>query len=132
MLVRVVGQVVEHHGLKVLVSVVIGAQAEICLVLVLEPDARVLVKGDERIQLRPKEAELLSFFMANAGRVVSREELMKEVWETDYFEDTRTLSVHVRWLRIKIEDDPNEPRMLRTVRGVGYYFQSPEPDETAE
>jgi DNA-binding response OmpR family regulator len=48
------------------------------------------------------------------------------VWETDYVGDTRTLSVHVRWLRQKIEDDPDSPRFLRTVRGVGYRFEVPE------
>jgi DNA-binding response OmpR family regulator len=48
---------------------------------------------------------------------------MKEVWDTDYLDDTRTLDVHVRWLRKKIEDNPSEPLYLRTVRGVGYRFQ---------
>jgi two-component system phosphate regulon response regulator PhoB len=51
---------------------------------------------------------------------------MKKVWETDYMGDTRTLSVHIRWLRLKIEDNPNAPILLRTVRGVGYRFEVPE------
>ena len=74
--------------------------------LVFDPDTRILHRDHEVLQLRPKEAKLLAFFMRNPGRVISRQEIMKEVWETDYLEDTRTLSVHVRWLRVKIEDDP--------------------------
>jgi DNA-binding response OmpR family regulator len=62
--------------------------------------------------------------MRNPGRVLTRREIMKAVWDTDYVGDTRTLSVHVRWLRLKIEDDPGNPRLLRTVRGVGYRFES--------
>ena len=91
--------------------------------LVLDPRTRILRKRDQALHLRPKEAELLALFMRNPGRVISRRELMKVIWETDYVGDTRTLSVHVRWLRIKIEDDPGRPRLLRTVRGVGYCFE---------
>jgi DNA-binding response OmpR family regulator len=97
--------------------------------LVLDPDTRTVRKGDTSVPLRPKEATLLAMFMHNPGRVLSRQELMKEVWETDYMGDTRTLSVHVRWLRLKIEDDPNSPRFLRTVRGVGYRFEVPKDGE---
>ena len=93
--------------------------------LTLELDARVLIKEDERIQLRPKEAELLAFFMSNPGRILSRAEIMNKVWNTDYLGDTRTLSVHVRWIRYKIEPDPNQPRLLRTVRRLGYRFHNP-------
>jgi two-component system response regulator ResD len=95
--------------------------------LVLDPDTRTLRKGDKTTHLRPKEADLLSYFIRNSGRVISRHELIREVWKTDYVGDTRTLSVHVRWLRTKIEDDPNAPRFLRTVRGVGYRFEVPNP-----
>lgn len=99
--------------------------------LALDPDARTLRKGNEILPLRPKEAALLALFMRNPGRVLSRQEIMKKVWETDYLGDTRTLSVHVRWLRLKIEDEPNEPRFLRTVRGVGYRFEVSDPDPGA-
>lgn len=92
--------------------------------LVLDLDTRILRKGDSSSYLRPKEARLLAFFMSNSGRVLSRQELIKQIWETDYIGDTRTLSVHVRWLRLKIEDDPGAPRLLRTVRGVGYRFEA--------
>jgi two-component system alkaline phosphatase synthesis response regulator PhoP len=94
--------------------------------LVLDPYARTLRKGDKALHLRPKEAALLEFFMRNPGKVLSRQELMKQIWQTDYMGDTRTLSVHIRWLRLKIEDDPGSPRFLRTVRGVGYRFEVPE------
>ena len=93
--------------------------------LALDPDTRTLRKASETLYLRPKEAALLALFMRNPGKVLSRQEIMKQVWETDYIGDTRTLSVHVRWLRIKIEKDPNAPRFLRTVRGVGYRFEVP-------
>jgi len=93
--------------------------------LVLDPHTRVLRKGDNVMHLRPKEAALLAFFMSNCGKVLSRQLLMKKIWQTDYMGDTRTLSVHVRWLRLKVEDDPNNPRFLRTVRGVGYRFEVP-------
>jgi two-component system alkaline phosphatase synthesis response regulator PhoP len=88
--------------------------------LVLDLDSRVLYKGVHSWQLRPKEAKVLALLMSNAGKVVSRQQIMKEVWETDYMGDTRTLSVHICWLRQKIETVPRRPALLRTVRGVGY------------
>jgi DNA-binding response OmpR family regulator len=94
--------------------------------LVLDPDTRLLQVGEETARLRPKESELMACFMNNPGRVLSREEIMKKVWQTDYVGDTRTLSVHVHWLRKRIEEDPNRPRLLRTVRGVGYRFDVPD------
>jgi DNA-binding response OmpR family regulator len=96
--------------------------------LTLDPDTRTLYKGDVSSHLRPKEAVLLAYFLTNSGRVLTRQEIMKEIWDTDYLGDTRTLSVHVRWLREKIEDDPNVPRFLRTVRGMGYRFEVPQAD----
>lgn len=95
--------------------------------LALDPKSRLLRKDTDALHLRPKEAALLELFMQNPGRVISRQELMKKIWETDYLGDTRTLSVHVRWLRLKIEPDPSQPRLLRTIRGVGYRFEVPEP-----
>jgi len=90
--------------------------------LALDPDTRILTKGGKSYHLRPKEAALLTLFLHNAGKVLSRLEIIKQVWETDYVGDTRTLSVHIRWLRAKIEDDADDPQFLRTVRGVGYRF----------
>ncbi len=95
--------------------------------LVLDPVTRTLQKGQTRCRLRPKESALLALFMRNPGRVLTRREILKAIWDTDYVEDTRTLTVHVRWLRLKIEDDPGQPRLLRTVRGVGYRFEFVEP-----
>jgi DNA-binding response OmpR family regulator len=93
--------------------------------LVLDPVARTLSKGRTTFfHLRPKEAQLMALFMRNDGRVLSRREIIKKVWDTDYVGDTRTLSVHVRWLRQEIEDDPVKPHLLRTVRGVGYRFEA--------
>jgi DNA-binding response OmpR family regulator len=99
--------------------------------LALDPVSRTLSMGQATCHLRPKEAQLLALFLRNPGRVLGRREIMRRVWETDYIGDTRTLSVHVRWLRQKIEDDPDKPRLLRTVRGVGYRFEpvGPPPQE---
>jgi DNA-binding response OmpR family regulator len=95
--------------------------------LVLDLVARTLSNGQSTFPLRPMEAELLAFFMRNPDRVLSRREIMKACWDTDYVGDTRTLNVHIRWLRLKFEDDPGQPRLLRTVRGVGYRFEPVEP-----
>lgn len=94
--------------------------------LVFDPDTRTLRRGDTTSQLRPKEAALLAYFIENSGKVLSREQIIRDVWETEYFGDTRTLSVHVCWLREKIEENPRAPILLRTVRGVGYRFEAPD------
>ncbi|MDT8305127.1 MAG: response regulator transcription factor [Anaerolineae bacterium] len=84
--------------------------------------SRRAFKGDGELTLRYKEFELLTLLMSRAGEVVTRAELFDQVWGTDWLGDTRTLDVHVRWLREKIEDDPGNPRYIQTVRGVGYRF----------
>ena len=83
-------------------------------------------RGSKEQRLTPKEFELLKVFMCSPGRVLSRKFLMKKVWKTDYMGDTRTLDVHIRWVREKIEEKPSSPIYLRTVRGVGYRFDIPE------
>jgi DNA-binding response OmpR family regulator len=70
--------------------------------------------------LTPLECRLLQIFMLHPGQVISRSRLMKEVWETDYLDDIRTLHVHICWLRGKVEDDPSHPRRIITHRGLGY------------
>ena len=81
------------------------------------------VKRNERVAyLTPKECKLLHLLMEHAGEVLNRRTIMKEVWETDFLDDTRTLDVHIRWIRKKLEDDPSHPRYIITVRGVGYRF----------
>ena len=76
--------------------------------------------------LTPKLARLMGMFLQNPGRTLARETLMRGVWKTAYMGDTRTLYVHVRWLRREIEPDPHKPQYIVTVRGVGYRFQLPE------
>jgi len=80
-------------------------------------------KGQE-LSLKPKEFELLSFFLQNRGFAFTRDKLLDEVWGYDFAADTRTVDVHVRWLRQKIEDEPARPTRLITVRGVGYRFEA--------
>ncbi len=86
----------------------------------LELDSRQVFKGEKLLQLRYKEFELLSLLLSRAGDVVTRAELFDKVWGTDWLGDTRTLDVHIRWLREKIEANPSQPRYIQTVRGVGY------------
>jgi DNA-binding response OmpR family regulator len=85
-----------------------------------ELDSRQVYKGNVLLQLRYKEFELLSLLLNHAGDVVTRAELFDKIWGTDWLGDTRTLDVHIRWLREKIEEDPSQPRYIQTVRGVGY------------
>jgi len=85
-----------------------------------ELDSRQVFKNGEPLQLRYKEFELLSLLLSRAGDVVTRAELFDKIWGTDWLGDTRTLDVHIRWLREKIEADPSQPRYIQTVRGVGY------------
>jgi DNA-binding response OmpR family regulator len=90
--------------------------------LTLDPAARRVVKGERELQLSAREFDLLHVLMKNAGRAMSREDLISQVWGEDWGGDPRTLDVHVRWLRIKIEEDPANPEYLQTVRGFGYRF----------
>jgi two-component system response regulator RegX3 len=76
----------------------------------------------EVVDLPPKEFELLAYLVENAGRVLTRGQLIDEIWGSDYVGDTKTLDVHVRRLRTRVEDDPKSPARIQTVRGVGYRF----------
>ena len=89
----------------------------------------VTLKG-EPVSLPRKEFELLEMLMLNVGRVVTREALIDQVWGTDYVGDTKTLDVHVKRLRAKIEPDPRHPTRLSTIRGVGYRYETPSPAAT--
>ena len=82
----------------------------------------VFVNGRETA-MPLKEFELLELLLRNAGRVLTRGQLIDRVWGSDYFGDTKTLDVHVKRIRAKIEDEPAEPRLLLTVRGLGYRFE---------
>jgi two-component system OmpR family response regulator len=84
---------------------------------------KVTFKGSE-INLTLKEFDLLAFLTKNKGIVFNREQLLEKVWGYDYPGDTRTVDVHIQWLRTKIEDNPREPKRLVTVRGVGYKLEA--------
>ena len=79
--------------------------------------------GDSILDLSPKEFDLLALLVRNRGRAFTRDHLLEKVWGYDYSGDTRTVDVHIRWLRQKIEADPSHPQHLLTVRGVGYKFE---------
>lgn len=79
--------------------------------------------GDEELQLTAKEFDLLRVLLREAGSVVTREQLMREVWDTEWWSSTKTLDMHVSWLRRKLGDDAANPRFITTVRGVGFRFE---------
>jgi two-component system response regulator RegX3 len=88
----------------------------------LDPARRSTTVAGEPLELSRKEFELLHLLMSEAGSVVTRERLIDEVWDVNWFGSTKTLDVHVSALRKKLGDDPNEPRYIHTVRGVGFRF----------
>ena len=90
----------------------------------LDPERHeVVVRGDQ-VHLPLKEFELLEVLMSNAGRVVTRDALIDQVWGPDYVGDTKTLDVHIKRLRARLEEDPSNPTRISTVRGVGYRFEN--------
>jgi DNA-binding response OmpR family regulator len=92
----------------------------------LDLGAHKVYKSGQELTLTQKEYDLLHTLISHSGRVVSRAELLDQVWGVDWLGDTRTLDVHIRWLREKIEENPSQPRYVQTVRGVGYRFATPE------
>jgi two-component system alkaline phosphatase synthesis response regulator PhoP len=84
---------------------------------------RRVFKREEEVKLSNKEFDLLAELMRNRSAVLSRDLILTKVWGYDYFVDKRTVDVHIRWLREKLEDDPSNPRRIVTVRGVGYRFE---------
>ena len=88
--------------------------------LVINRASRNVTLNGKSVDLRPREFDLLTHMAANPGRVYTRDQLLHDVWGFEYIGDTRTVDVHVRWLRLKIEEDPARPKILGTVRGVGY------------
>lgn len=91
--------------------------------LVMNFTRREVTLDGKPIQLKPKEYELLEFFALHKGQMLSREFILERVWGWDYIGDSRTVDVHVRWLRQKIEDHASEPKRIITVRGGGYRFE---------
>jgi len=92
--------------------------------LVIDKERFDVFLGGRSAELTQREFELISFLAASPGKVFSREELLHDVWQYDYFGDLRAVDVAVRRLREKIEEDPGQPRYVMTKRGVGYYFES--------
>jgi DNA-binding response OmpR family regulator len=85
---------------------------------------RVLRDG-QLVAIKPKAFELLAFLVRNPGQVFTRDQLLEKVWGYDYAGESRTVDVHVHWLRAELEEDPAAPELLQTVRGVGYVFRRP-------
>ena len=89
----------------------------------IDPAAHTVKIRGKAVDLNPKEFDLLTLFVINKGLVLSREQILEKVWGYDYAGDTRTVDVHVRWLREKIEQEPQNPKLLVTVRGSGYKME---------
>ncbi|AFZ34007.1 two component transcriptional regulator, winged helix family [Stanieria cyanosphaera PCC 7437] len=107
-----------RHRYNVQTSTPVQKYREINLFL---QECRVIVRGEE-VNLSPKEFRLLELFMSYPRRVWSREQLIEQIWGPDFLGDTKTVDVHIRWLREKLEKDPSQPEYLITVRGFGYRF----------
>ena len=99
-----------------------GAQRLVAGDIELDARGRTVRRAGRDVALKPKEFDLLYFLVKQAGQVFSREQLLEHVWGYEFFGGSRTVDVHVRWLREKLEEQPAEPRHLLTVRGVGYKF----------
>ncbi len=91
--------------------------------LILNPDSRTAVYKNKEVRLTPRLTDLLGKMMEKPREVLTREELFKAVWDTDYVEDTRTLDVHISWLRKALEDDPHHPDLIKTIRSRGYMLK---------
>jgi DNA-binding response OmpR family regulator len=102
---RAENQIIEGGGLKI------------------DLDRHEVTRHGEPVQLAARLFDLLVYLMRNAGSVLTRDRLLQNVWGYDYESDTRTIDVHIRWLREKVEDDPANPQLIQTVRGVGYRFR---------
>ena len=91
--------------------------------VVMDIERHIVTVNGQKIQMPLKEFELLELLMENVNRVLTRGQIIDRVWGSNYFGDTKTLDVHVKRIRSKIEDDPSRPRHLLTVRGLGYKFE---------
>lgn len=98
--------------------------------LVIDLGGRMVTRNGVAIELNPKEFDLLVYFAKHPGVVMTREALLREVWGYEFRVDTRTVDVHIRWLRLKLEQTPAAPKMLLTVRGTGYRFVPDSGDTT--
>ena len=105
--------VLDHDGVMVV--------GDVCL----DPDRHEVTLRGDVVRLPLREFEVLELLMMNAGRVVTRDTLIDRVWGGDYVGDTKTLDVHIKRLRAKLEDDPGHPARITTIRGLGYRFEAP-------
>ncbi len=92
--------------------------------IVVERDSRKVFRDGREVVLTLKEYDLLDYLLANAGKVMSREVLLDKVWGYEYAGDSRTVDVHIRWLREKVEAEPAIPQHIKTVRGIGYRLET--------
>jgi len=92
--------------------------------VVIDVKGRIVLKRGIPVDLSPKEFDLLVTLAENEGRVMSREYLLNHIWGDDFYGDDRTVDVHIRWLREKLEDDPSNPEHIQTVRGIGYILRT--------
>lgn len=100
----------------------VGTRVYVFKNLLVVPDQHEAFLGDVKLELTPKEFELLKIMATHQGKVFNREVLLEKVWGYEFSGDTRTVDVHIRHLRQKLDDDPNFPEYIETVRGVGYRF----------
>lgn len=123
-----------HQALKVVEHTLQGERRRVLVVgpFVLDLAERTVVGPAGEFNLTVKLFNLLELFMRNPGQTVTRVQIMQEVWHTSYMDDTRTLDVHISWLRRVIEPDPRQPVYLRTHRGVGYTFYPDGESEATE
>lgn len=91
----------------------------------LDLDRRILIVGDDETALTPKQSALIETFLRHPNQTLERKWLMQRIWNTDYTGDTRTLNVHIRFVREVLEKDASNPQFIKTVRGVGYRFEVP-------
>ncbi|MBS3751724.1 MAG: response regulator transcription factor [Anaerolineales bacterium] len=91
--------------------------------LTMDLNRREVSLDDQQVSLKPKEFDLLCYLVQHQGHVLSRDRILEKVWGWDYHGESRTVDVHIRWLRKKIEEDPSNPKRILTVRGVGYRFE---------
>jgi two-component system alkaline phosphatase synthesis response regulator PhoP len=99
---------------------VVSKKVKVFKDLIIVPDRYEAFLGEEKLELTPKEFEMLSLMISNPGKVFTREDLLEKVWGYEYIGDTRTVDVHIRHLRQKLHDDSNSPNYIETVRGIGY------------
>ena len=90
----------------------------------LDPESRRAWRADDEIALSRKEFDLVHKLMSNAGSIVSRDELMRDVWHASFYTSSKTIDVHLGWVRRKLGDDPRHPHLITTIRGKGLRFET--------